>query len=164
MKNKNRISLAVSTCMLLVLVGASIIPVTPESINIDIKPDSDVNPLNTKSKGVFTIVINGTDSLNVSNIDTTTILLNGTVAPIRCIEGEDVYGDGYTDLILKFNTTEVVTKLGLSSGKLTYTLTLTWDFLEPTEDPDEGWDTIETRPCWGDCKPTKGAGHSNGRG
>jgi hypothetical protein len=49
----------------------------------------------------------GTADFDVSSINQTTILLNDTCAPLRC-SYEDVNGDGYMDLVLKFDTQRVV--------------------------------------------------------
>jgi hypothetical protein len=98
---------------------------------VDIKPGSCVNPLNPKSQGVLPVAILGTEALDVMAIDPSTIRLtregvDGEVTPIRghyadvatplqcelpaC--GESL-GDGYTDLMLKFRTQEIVKALNL---------------------------------------------------
>jgi hypothetical protein len=93
-------------------------------VDIDIKPTSCPNPLNVKDKGVLPVAILGTEDFDVTTIDPETIRLEG-VAPIRWAyediatpyEGEecgcnDLDGDGYLDLTLKFKTQEVVDHLG----------------------------------------------------
>ncbi len=96
-------------------------------VQIDIKPTSCPNPLNVKSKGVLPVAILGTDTFDVTDIDPSTILLEG-VAPLRW-SFEDVatpYGaipencddcttdgpDGFMDLTLKFDKQEIVAALG----------------------------------------------------
>jgi hypothetical protein len=79
-------------------------------VDIDIKPGSCPNPLNMKSKGVLPVAICGTDDFDVTIIDPTTITLEG-VPPVRCAI-EDVTGDGYLDLTLKFDTQVLIAALG----------------------------------------------------
>ena len=96
----------------------------PMMVHIDIKPQSCPNPVNTRSKGVLTVAILGTDVMDVNEIDTNSILLED-VAPIR-LSYEDVSTamddnkdctctierpDGYLDLILKFDTQELLSML-----------------------------------------------------
>lgn len=99
-------------------------------VAVDIKPGSCPNPLNTKSKGVLTVAILGTEDFDPTDIDPTTVLLSREVcedgiSPIRWsyedvatpFEGtgcdcHDLDGDGYLDLTLKFKTQEVLASLG----------------------------------------------------
>jgi|LGVF01.1.fsa_nt_gb hypothetical protein len=78
-----------------------------DTVDVDIKPGSDENPVNVKSNGVVSVAVLGNDSFDVMNINLTTILLNDTCAPIHW-SYEDVDGDGYEDLVLKFETQDVV--------------------------------------------------------
>jgi uncharacterized protein (DUF2345 family) len=98
---------------------------------VDIKPGSCVNPVNPKSKGVLPVAILGTEALDVMMVDPSTIRLSrdgvdGEVAPIRVHYADvatpmqceltasgEIEGDGYTDLMLKFRTQEVVKALSL---------------------------------------------------
>jgi hypothetical protein len=101
----------------------------PINVSLDIKPSSCPNPINTKSKGVTSVAICGDQDINVTEIDTASIRLEG-VAPLRS-NIEDVatpfepytgkefsddcneYGaDGFDDLVLKFNTQEIVEAIG----------------------------------------------------
>jgi hypothetical protein len=98
-------------------------------VDIDIKPGSCPNPLNTKSKGVLSVAICGTDEFDVTTIDPSTITLE-CVSPLRWaiedvatpFDGElcdchELTGDGYLDLTLKFKTQELIAALGtISSG------------------------------------------------
>jgi hypothetical protein len=91
---------------------------------LDLKPGSCINPLNTKSKGVFPAVILGTQTLNVANIDPASIRVAG-VAPLR-VTIEDVGRpgrctagrDGIPDLLLKLDTQALVQALRASLGTL----------------------------------------------
>jgi len=91
------------------------------AVNVDIKPGSCPNPLNLSSRGVLPVAILGGEDFNVNTIDIAALRLEG-VAPIRS-SFEDVGGpgidtndcnctntgpDGYTDLVLKFKTQEIV--------------------------------------------------------
>jgi len=90
-------------------------------VDVDIKPQSCPNPLNVKSKGMLPVAILGTDDLDVTTIDPTSIRLTG-VEPIRS-GYEDVATpvsdsndcncttdgpDGFLDLTLKFKTQKIV--------------------------------------------------------
>jgi len=107
-------------------------PMIPDDpVHIDIKPGSCPNPLNPKSRGVLPVAILGTEFLDVTTIDPKTILLiwdgsGKSVWPVRWSfedvatpsKGEpcdcyDLQGDGYTDLMLKFDTQELISGLGL---------------------------------------------------
>ena len=98
-------------------------PIIP--INLDIKPGSCPNPLNTKSQGVLPIAILGTEEFEVSTIDVASIFLNGVPTirssyedvggpvadPNECECTTDA-GDGFDDLVLKFYTQQIVGTLG----------------------------------------------------
>jgi len=99
-------------------------------VAMDIKPGSCPNPINVKSKGVLPVAILGAGYLDVKNIDPDSIELEG-VEPLRwafedvaapmapCEEKLNKYDcsesgpDGLMDLTLKFDTQEIVDKLGL---------------------------------------------------
>lgn len=101
-------------------------------VAVDVKPESCPNPLNPKSKGVLTVAVLGTEDFDVNLIDPATILVaregyeDPGVSPLRWayedaatpFEGElcechDLNGDGYMDMILKFDTQELVATLAL---------------------------------------------------
>lgn len=102
---------------------------------LDIKPGSCKNPFNVVSKGVLPVVLLGTADFKVSDIDPESLELQG-VAPIRYViddaasyvtDGscETDNGDGYDDLVLKFDTQQLVDVIGpISDGELV-TLNLT---------------------------------------
>jgi hypothetical protein len=100
------------------------IRIPPPRAELDIKPTSCPNPLNTKSKGVLPVAILGTDQFDVYDVDPTTVTLEG-VSPLRWayedvatpFEGElcdchEEGPDGYLDMTLKFDTQEIVAALG----------------------------------------------------
>ncbi|MGB5892904.1 MAG: T9SS type A sorting domain-containing protein, partial [Ignavibacteriaceae bacterium] len=133
-------------------------------VDFDIKPQSCPNPLNVKSRGKFPVAILGTNDFDVTDIDPSTLLLEG-VAPIRwSIEdvstplsslsssGQAVLNpsfdvcdcttegpDGYDDLTLKFNTQELVAALGTVNNGDELELTITGSLLDGT--------TIEGSDC-----------------
>jgi len=106
----------------------------PDCPDLDIKPGSCPNPLNPKGRGVMPVAILGTVSFDVEmNIDPATIRLtregaSESVSPILW-SYEDVAapypgepcgcwknkGDDIMDLTLKFDTRELIEKLGLES-------------------------------------------------
>jgi hypothetical protein len=121
---------------------------------IDIKPQSCPNPVNIKSKGVLTVAVLGSEEFDVTHIDPASIRLEGA-APIRhnvedvstpvlnpqadcdcTTEGED----GYADLILKFDTREIVGALGEVTDGEVLELTLTGELTDGTQ--IEGKDCI----------------------
>jgi hypothetical protein len=105
----------------------------PTCVAFDIKPGSCPNPLNTKGKGVLPAAILGTAGVDVHDIDVSTLLLDGIVAPIHhgyedlatpildddpcaCTEAGP---DGYEDLTITFDKREVVAALGpLADGEM----------------------------------------------
>lgn len=102
---------------------------------VDVKPGSNVNPVNLRSRGVLPVAVLGSADLDVTSIDPATISLNG-VAPLRW-SIEDVCGpmpdpmdppmdgdgeddmeipDGYDDLTLKFDTQEIAAAIEAMFG------------------------------------------------
>jgi hypothetical protein len=129
--------------------------VTPVKVSIDIKPGSCPNSFNIKEKGVLPVAILGDPNLKVSAIDPKSILLTrdgGTdgVKPIRS-SVDDVASastktcscgfksgrpDGKPDLNLKFDSQEVVKKLGIQKNEGCIKVTVTGTLLsqDPTLD------------------------------
>lgn len=114
---------------------------------IDIKPTSCPNPINTKSKGVLPVAVLGTDTFDVNEVDVSTIQLEG-VAPIRS-SIEDVatpFGgdldnelsctedgaDGFLDLTLKFKTQDIINAISPVADGDILVLELTGDLLDGT--------------------------------
>jgi hypothetical protein len=115
------------------------------SLVIDIKPGSDTNPVNLKSKGVIPVAILGSPVFDVSTVDCSTIAFGPAGAsPVHragC-HPEDVNGDFYQDLIVHFRTQEVGFGMGDTEGCLT---ALTLDGMEL-----EGCDSIAIVPPMAD--------------
>ena len=81
--------------------------ISPDAITIDIKPGSDPNSINLRSKGVVPVAL-----LSTAEFDATTILESGGdvyfagAIAIR-LNIEDVDGDGIDDVICHFRTQEL---------------------------------------------------------
>ena len=86
-------------------------------VTIDIKPGSDPNSINLKSKGVVPVAVLTTDEFDASTVDPTTVLFAGA-SPVRWAM-EDVDADGDMDLVLHFKTQG----LNLTDASMNATLT-----------------------------------------
>ena len=103
-------------------------------VPIDIKPGSWPNPINKGSKGVISVAICGTEEFDVMTIDPGTVqmFIEGVEEGVSLLrwsyedaatpypdetpeepDGHEETADGYVDLVLKFDTQEVVGTLGL---------------------------------------------------
>jgi len=76
----------------------------PEVV-IDVKPGSDTNVINLKSKGVVPVAILTTGTFDACTVDPESVLFAGA-APVRW-GLDDVDGDGYKDMLLHFKTQEL---------------------------------------------------------
>jgi hypothetical protein len=74
-------------------------------VTIDIKPGSDPNSINLKSKGVVPVAVLTTDDFDASTVDPDTAVFAGA-SPLRWAM-EDVDGDGDIDLLFHFKTQEL---------------------------------------------------------
>ncbi len=116
-------------------------------VAFDIKPTSCPNPLNVVGGGVLPAAILGTEDFDVSEIDPTTIELEGV--PVSRYDYEDVTtpipddaeecdctteeGDGYMDLTLKFNKSDIVSAIGPVMDGDVITLTVSGNLLDGRE-------------------------------
>jgi hypothetical protein len=112
---------------------------------LDIKPTSCPNPINPVSRGVTPVAILGTGTGDVTEIDPTTIMLEG-IAPLRTsfwdvsapvVDGDECDcsedgPDGFTDLTMVFRTQELVAALGPIERDDILVLTLTAQLLDGT--------------------------------
>ena len=76
------------------------------SVLVDIKPGSDENPINLKSKGVIPVAILTTDDFDASTVDGSTVVFAGAGPAHGEGHLEDVDGDGDVDWIGHFRTQE----------------------------------------------------------
>ena len=129
------------------------------AVPLDIKPGSCPNPLNLKSKGVTPVAVLGTYDFYVSDLDLTSLRLNGVspsrssmedvATPFEHFVGEKYsddcndYGpDGFEDLVLKFDTQKIVEILGDVKDGDAVILTLTGTLTDGTEIEGEDIVTI----------------------
>ena len=116
---------------------------------VDVKPGSDVNPLNLKSNGVLPMAICGSETFEVAQIDTDSLLLEDVPAlrwsyenvcgPDDMSMDPDMNGDDeempdeYEDMTLKFSTQDIADSLGdgLRRGDIVK-LTMTGKLLDET--------------------------------
>lgn len=114
---------------------------TVEAVEIDVKPGSDVNPLNLNGNGVVPIAVLGSADLDVADIDPSTVAAGvdgDNASPVHGGHIEDVNGDGIDDIVFHFREYE----LGAVDG--TESLTLTADGFGGEE--FEGSDSVRINP------------------
>ena len=122
-------------------------------VEIDIKPGSCPNPFNPKSKGSVPVAIVGTGELDVTTIDPDSLMLNGVpivednilYADVTqpndgsgdaeecevCFEAPEEYsGDGYMDLVVKFDTQALAVALSGAEKDACIELTLTGETMD----------------------------------
>ena len=96
-------------------------PIPAFSVVVDIKPGSDPNSVQLKSKGVLPVAIISTDEFDALEVDPASLLFGdpvliddgkSPVGPLRFSE-EDITRDGVMDLVFKFSIEEMI-----SSGVL----------------------------------------------
>ena len=81
-------------------------------ILIDIKPDSEINTINLRSKGVVPVAIMHTEDFDTSEIDPETVVFAGAT-PVHWTT-EDVDNDGKTDMLFHFRTKDL--ELSVTKG------------------------------------------------
>jgi hypothetical protein len=117
---------------------------TPETltVGIDIQPGSEVNSINLCSNGAVPVAILGSDTFDVSNVNTETVRLAeasvkvvGRKDPNTLCNHEDVNGDLFVDLTCHYVTTDIAALDGEST-----VATVNGELLDGT--PIEGSDSI----------------------
>jgi len=117
-------------------------------IEIDVKPDSETNPINPRSHGVTPVALLGSEEFDVTEVDVTTLRFGpGEAAPAHDLTEawphsdplRDVNRDGFTDLLVHFSTQESGIQCGDTEVALTGQLVDGF--------PIEGTDTIRTVGC-----------------
>jgi len=102
-------------------IGNWLVKPSPYCVDIDIKPGSEPNSINSKSQGVIPVAILTTDTFDASTVDPSTLLFGATGSEAASVQSalEDVDGDGDIDMILHFKTQET----GIQSGDISASLT-----------------------------------------
>jgi hypothetical protein len=88
------------------------------NVAIDIKPDTDINSINLKSRGVVPVAVITTEEFDAAEINPESVLFAGA-PPVRW-HFKDVDGDGDNDLLFHFKTEEL-TDLSQSSAEAVLT-------------------------------------------
>lgn len=104
----------------------------PNVYNVDIKPGSCNNPVNRTNRGVLPVAILGSVDVDVTTIDPKSILLEGFSPAKWSIEDvskldECSGGDGYPDLVLKWDSELVKVALGNTLPGKGFLMRLTGD-------------------------------------
>jgi len=110
-------------------------------VDIDIKPWSDPNSINLKSKGVISVAILTTEDFDATTVDPLSAEFGPNGAVEACGKGhiEDVDDDGDLDLLLHFNKQEA----DIACGDIEAVLTgETFDGMEI-----EGFDSVNIVRC-----------------
>jgi len=109
-------------------------------VDIDVKPRSDPNAVNPRSRGVIPVAILTDDEFDATDVDPLAVHFGpGGAAPERSAQTEDVDGDGDVDLLFRFQTQETGIQCGDASASLSGQ---TYDGV-----PIEGTDPIVTVGC-----------------
>jgi len=109
------------------VIGTQEISVTED--DLDIKPGSYPNSINTKSKGVIPVALLGSDTFDVTTVDVTTLRFGPSDAlPAHDLTDPAVYAehlqdvnyDGYIDLVSHYRTRQTGIAFGQTSADLDY--------------------------------------------
>jgi len=122
----------VLSIVLLMLAGFAITSSAQVEVAIDIKPGSDPNSINLKSKGVIPVAILGSADFDVTIVDVNTLVFGPDGASpahdltdplVYADHLQDVNFDGYVDLVCHFRTQETGIEAGDTSATLTFDTT-----------------------------------------
>jgi len=104
---------------------------------IDIKPGSNRNSINLKSKGLVPVAILTTEDFDALSVDADSVLFAG--ASVVKFHIEDVNGDGHNDMLLHFKTADLSELVSDSTEAM-----LTGTTVDGT--PFKGTDTVQLIP------------------
>ena len=107
-------------------------------MEIDIKPGSDPNSINLKSKGVVPVAVLTTEDFDASEVAPDSVEFAGA-SPVRWTQ-EDVDDDGDLDMLFFFK----IQDLNLTEDSTE--ATLTGETIPPGRTPIEGTDTVNIVP------------------
>jgi hypothetical protein len=110
-------------------------------VDIDIKPGSDSNSINPSLEGSLPVVIFGSNSFDVADVDATTLAFGPGGASIQHRRGphfRDLNRDGFGDLLAHFRIEET----GIAFGD--WIACITGEKLDAT--PFKGCDAVSTVP------------------
>jgi len=107
-------------------------------VDVDIKPGSDPNSINTNSMGVVPVAILGSDAFDVTTIDVTTLMF-GAASPVHDGHYEDVNEDTYLDLVTHYKQKETEIACGDTTALITGALNDASAFV--------GEDSVNPVPC-----------------
>ena len=112
----------------------------PTPVTIDIKPGSDPNAVNPKSKGVIPVAVLGSTDFDATQVDFTTVTFGPDGAsPVHDGHVEDVNDDGFPDMVFHFKTQETGIVCGDTEA------TLNGEIFDGT--PFTGTDAVKTVGC-----------------
>ena len=119
-------------------------------VTVDIRPGSNDNPVSASGQGLLPVAILGSDDLDVTTIDPSTLQLAGVDLALRgsakrpqlAYSLEDVNGDGFTDLVAFFGVPDLVSAGALTTS--TIALRITGALTDAT--PIEGADSVKVIP------------------
>ena len=126
--------------------GSLLVRVPATIITIDIKPGSDPNSVNPRSKGVIPVAVLGSTDFDAMQVDPTTVTFGPDGAsPAHDGHIEDVDDDGYMDAVFHFRTQETGIVCGDTEA------TLNGEIFDDGEIFDStlitGTDTVNTVGC-----------------
>jgi hypothetical protein len=84
-------------------------------VSIDIKPDSETNPINLMNPGIIPVAILGSEELDIRDIDASTLACGPDAAqPVHKVGGhrDEVNGDGWEDFVSHYRSGETGITIG----------------------------------------------------
>ena len=113
---------------------------TTQLIDIDIKPGSDPNGVNPRSKGVIPVAVLGSVDFDATQVDFSTVRFGPDEAsPVHDGHVENVNGDGFADMVFHFRSRDT----GIACGDTD--ATLTGEIFAGA--PFTGTDAVKTAGC-----------------